>query len=143
MLLIDGAHQRGSRWQDLVNEDEDSLLGAQLYPLANDVDELADSEIGGHEVLLLVNSGDVRSRDLLANDLFKEARLVKIVINFIRSQIKAAIRFENTYWNTVRVLLANALGLSLSLIERVIVLELGTHGDASFVRCIVSSVIDA
>lgn len=32
-----------------------------------------------------------------------------------------------TYGNAVVVLLANALGLGLALLERVLVLELGTH----------------
>lgn len=36
-------------------------------------------------------------------------------------------REETTYRNTVRVLLTNALGLSLTLLEGVLVLELGSH----------------
>jgi len=34
---------------------------------------------------------------------------------------------ELAYWNTVCVLLANTLGLSLALLEGVLVLELGAH----------------
>ena len=34
-----------------------------------------------------------------------------------------------TYWNAVGILLANAFGFCLALLERVLVLELGTHSD--------------
>lgn len=34
---------------------------------------------------------------------------------------------ERTYWDTVKILLANTLGLSLALLEGVFVLELGSH----------------
>jgi hypothetical protein len=50
------------------------------------------------------------------------------------SQITCAVssewrgeRYRETYGNAVVVLLANALGLGLALLERVLVLELGTH----------------
>ena len=69
MLLVDGAHQRGGRGQDLVDEDEDGLLRAELDALADDVDKLADGKVGGHKVLLLVDRRDVRLLDLLADDL--------------------------------------------------------------------------
>ena len=36
-------------------------------------------------------------------------------------------RSRQTYGNAVVILLANALGLGLALLERVLVLELGTH----------------
>lgn len=32
-----------------------------------------------------------------------------------------------THWDTVKILLANTLGLSLALLEGVLVLELGSH----------------
>jgi hypothetical protein len=34
---------------------------------------------------------------------------------------------EETYWNTIIVLLADALGLCLSLLEGMLVLKLGSH----------------
>jgi hypothetical protein len=69
VLLVYGAHQRGGGRQHLVDEDEDGLLRRQLDALADDVDELADGQVGGDEVLLLVDGGDVRLFDLLADDL--------------------------------------------------------------------------
>lgn len=69
MLLVDVAHERGRRRQDLVDEDEDGLLGREADALADDVDELADGEVGGNQVLLLVDGRDVRLLDLLADDL--------------------------------------------------------------------------
>lgn len=68
MLLVDAAHEGGSGRQDLVDEDEDGLLGGELDALADDVDELADGEVGGDEVLLLVDGRDVGLLDLLADD---------------------------------------------------------------------------
>ena len=69
VLFVDAAHESGSRWQNLIDEDEDGLLRRELDALANNVDELADGEICGDEVLLLVDGGDVRLLYLLADDL--------------------------------------------------------------------------
>lgn len=69
VLFVDAAHERGGGWQDFVDEDEDGLLGRKLDSLADDVDELADSEVCWDQVLLLVDSSDVALLDLLADDL--------------------------------------------------------------------------
>jgi hypothetical protein len=69
VLLIYRAHEGSSRWQDLIDEDEDSLLRRQLDALADHVDELADGEVGGYQVLLLIDGCNVRLLDLLANNL--------------------------------------------------------------------------
>lgn len=69
VLLVDAAHEGGSGRKDLIDEDEDSLLGGKLDALADHVDELANREIGRDEVLLLVDGGDVRLLDFLADDL--------------------------------------------------------------------------
>jgi len=103
MLLIDTAHQRSSRRQHFIHEDEDRLLGRELYPLADDIDELAHGEVGGDQILLLVDGRDVGLLDLLADD-----------------------------GDAVGVLLTDALGLSLALLEGVLVLELGSHVDCDF-----------
>ena len=68
VLLVDAAHQGGGGRQDLVDEDEDGLLGGQLDAFADHVDELAHGEVGRHEVLLLIDGRDVRLLDLLADD---------------------------------------------------------------------------
>lgn len=40
-----------TRWrEDVVNKDKDGLLRLQLNPLANDKHELADSEVGRHQI---------------------------------------------------------------------------------------------
>lgn len=70
VLLVDTAHKRGGGREHLVDEDEDGLLGRQLDALADDVDELTDGEVGGDEVLLLVDGCDVGLFDLFADDLF-------------------------------------------------------------------------
>jgi hypothetical protein len=59
VLLIDAAHERSGGWQDLIDEDEDSLLRAELDALANNVHELPNGEVGWYEILLLVDGGDV------------------------------------------------------------------------------------
>jgi hypothetical protein len=68
VFLIDAAHQRGGGRQHLIDEVEDGLLGGELDALADHVDELAHGEIGGDEVLLLVDGRDVGLLDLLADD---------------------------------------------------------------------------
>jgi hypothetical protein len=69
VLLVDAAHESSGWRQDLVDEDEDGLLWAELDAFANNINELADGEVCGHEVLLLVDGGDVRLLDLLTDDL--------------------------------------------------------------------------
>ena len=69
MLLVDAAHEGGGRRQDGVDKDEDNLLGGELDALPDDVDKLAYGEVCGDKVLLLVDRGDVRLLDLLADDL--------------------------------------------------------------------------
>lgn len=68
VLLVDTAHQGSCRRQDLIDEDEDGLLGGQLDALANYVDELAYGEIGRHKILLLVDRGNVGFLNLFADD---------------------------------------------------------------------------
>ena len=69
MLLVDARHQ-GSGWgENLVDEDEDGLLGGELDALADDVDELANGEVGWNEILFLVDGGDLGLLNLLADDL--------------------------------------------------------------------------
>lgn len=69
VLLIYRAHESGGRRQDLINEDEDGLLRRQLDALADHVDELSDGQVGGYQVLLLVDGRDIRLLDLLADNL--------------------------------------------------------------------------
>jgi hypothetical protein len=59
VLFVDAAHERGGGRQNLIDEDEDRLLGGELDALANHIDELANGEICGNQVLLLVDGGDV------------------------------------------------------------------------------------
>ena len=69
VFFVNAAHERGGGWQDLIDEDEDGLLGRELDALADHVDELTDGEIGRDEVLLLVDGRDIRLLNLLANHL--------------------------------------------------------------------------
>ena len=69
MLFIDGAHQRGGWGQDLVDENEDSFLRRELDSLADYVDELANSEVGGDKVLFLVDGCNVGLLNFLADNL--------------------------------------------------------------------------
>lgn len=69
VLLVDGAHERSSGWQDLIDEDEDGFLRRELDALADDIDELTNSEVGGDKVFLLVDGSDVRFLHFLADYL--------------------------------------------------------------------------
>ena len=66
---LDG--RRGSEltgWgQDVVDKDEDGLLGAELDPFPDDVHELPSGQVSRHQVLLLVNIRDITSIRLFAN----------------------------------------------------------------------------
>lgn len=82
---------------------------------------MADGEIGGDQVFLLVDGRDVRFFDLLTDNLRHS------------SHISSDARSEGwawdaaTYWDAVCVLLADTLCLRFTLLERVLVLELGAH----------------
>jgi hypothetical protein len=82
VLLVDRAHKSSSWRQNLIDEDEDGLLRRQLDALADYVDELAYGEICGDKILLLVDGGDVRLLDLLADD--GDAILVPVVAVLVR-----------------------------------------------------------
>jgi len=101
VLLVDAAHQRSGRRQNLIDEDEDGLLWAQLDALPNHIDELANCEIRGDEILLLIDRRDVGLFNLLADD-----------------------------GDTVGVLGADALGLCLTLLKGLLKNELAMsdHG---------------
>ena len=59
MFFVDTAHERSSRRQHLVDEDEDGLLWRKLDALADDIYELSNSEVGWDEVLLLVDGCNI------------------------------------------------------------------------------------
>lgn len=69
MLLVNTTHQRRGRRKHLIDKDENGLFGRQLDALADDVHELADGEVCGDEVFLLVDGCDVRFLDFFADDL--------------------------------------------------------------------------
>lgn len=81
MLLVNATHKGGSRRQDLIHEDEDGLLGGQLDPLADDVDKLANGQVGRDQVLLLVDGSDVALLDLFADDLHDAPSVVEVQID--------------------------------------------------------------
>jgi len=103
VLLIDTAHECSSGWQDLIDEDEDSLLRRELYALADNIDELTNGQIGWDEILLLVDSRNIRLFDFLADN-----------------------------GDSVGILLTDSLSFSLALLEGMFVLKLGSHDDDGF-----------
>ena len=121
MLFVDAAHEGGGGREDFVDEYEDGLLGAELDALSDYIDEQADGQVCGDEILLLVDSSDVGFLNLLADNL--EPRSQSDAMGKTQGGQKQAYR------DAVGVLLANAFGFCLTFLERMLVLELGTHGD--------------
>ena len=68
MLLVNGRHQSRRRRKRVVDKDENRLFSAQFNALSNDVHELPDGEIGGDEVLLLIQRRNVRLFRALDDD---------------------------------------------------------------------------
>lgn len=68
VLLVDAAHERSGRWQDLIDKNKDGLLWRKLDALADYVDELPNGEIGWYEVLLFVDRRNVALLNLFADD---------------------------------------------------------------------------
>jgi len=50
VFFIDAAHQRRSRGQHFINEDEDRLFGGQLDAFPDHVDKLTHGQVSGNEV---------------------------------------------------------------------------------------------
>lgn len=69
MLLVNTTHQRRGRRKHLIDKDENRLFGRQLDALADDVHELADGEVCGDKVFLLVDRRDIGFLDFFADDL--------------------------------------------------------------------------
>ncbi len=63
------SHGDGGGRDDVVDEEEERVLGTQLYSLADEEVELSDGQVGRHEVLLLVELGDLRLRRALHDHL--------------------------------------------------------------------------
>lgn len=58
VLLVKAAHGGRGRGDDVVDEEEEGVLRPQADPLSDQEVELADSQVRGHQVLLLVQLGD-------------------------------------------------------------------------------------
>ena len=56
--LVQGAHGGGGGGDHVVHEEEEGVLRPQADPLADEEVELADGEIRGNQVLLLVQVAD-------------------------------------------------------------------------------------
>lgn len=54
VLLVQRAHGGGGGGDHVVHEEEESILGPQTDPLPDQEVELSNSEVRGHQVLLLV-----------------------------------------------------------------------------------------
>lgn len=68
MLLVKGSHGgRGGR-ECVVDEEEECVLRPEADPLPDEEVKLADGQVGGDEVLLLVEVGDVALLGLLHDD---------------------------------------------------------------------------
>jgi hypothetical protein len=76
VFLVDAAHERGGGRQHLIDKDEDGLFWAELDALADHVDELAHRQVGGDQVLLLVDGGDVGFFYFFADDLYMDGWVV-------------------------------------------------------------------
>ena len=71
MLFVDARHKSRRGREDLVDEDENRLLRRQLDALTDNVNELADGEVGRNQVFLLVDRSDITLLDLLADNLLR------------------------------------------------------------------------
>ena len=71
MFLVYRAHET-RRWRKhLIDKDENGLLRRQVDAFADDIDKLADGEICGNQVLLLVDRCNVALVNLFADYLWQ------------------------------------------------------------------------
>lgn len=69
MLLVQRANGGRGRWNDIVDEEEEGVLGTQLDALTNQKVKLAHSQIRGDEILLLVQVANASIGCLLHDHL--------------------------------------------------------------------------
>jgi len=100
VLLVEGSHGGGGGWYHIVDEEKQGILWPQTDPLPDEEVELANSEIRGNQVLLLVQIANPCLGTLLHDD-----------------------------GHSVRVLPPDLLALSSPLLEGVLFLVLPLHGD--------------
>jgi len=98
MLVIDSSDGRACRRYLIVDEEEERVLGSQLDALADEEVKLAHGEVVGHEVFLLVEVSDARFG-----------------------------RFFHDDRHTIGILLADALALLTTSLERLLFFEFPLH----------------
>jgi len=98
VLLVQRAHGRARRRNDVVHEEEERVLGPQMDSLSDQEVELANSQIRRYQILLLVQ---------IAN-----ARLG---------------RFLHDHGNTIGILFPYLLALGATLLERMLLFVLELH----------------
>jgi len=69
VFVINGAHECRRGRKDFINKDENSLFRGKFDPFANDIAELSDCQVGGNEVLFLIDRRDIGLFNLLADNL--------------------------------------------------------------------------
>lgn len=139
MFLINATHESSGWRENLIHEDEDGLLGRELDALTDNVNELADGEVGRHQVLLFIDRSDIALLDLLANDLYRDGLLARCLMSTQKRTLfepssdkpdqrqQEAVTRGEAYRNAVGVFLTDAFGLGLALLEGVLVLKLASH----------------
>jgi len=100
VFLVEAAHGGGGRGDDVVDEEKESVLGPQADPLPDQEVELANSQVRGHQVLLLVQLGDPGFGRALHDD-----------------------------GDAIRILPPDLFSLGPSLLEGMLFLVLPLHGD--------------
>jgi len=98
MFLVERAHGRARRRNHVVHEEEQSILWPQMDSLADEEVELANGQIRGHEVFLLIQISDARLWCLL-----------------------------HDHGNAIGILLADLLAFGSALLERMLFLVLELH----------------
>ena len=113
VLLVEGAHGGGGRWDHVVDEEEEGVLRPKADPLPDEEVELAHRQVGRHQILLLVELGDPGLGSALDDD-----------------------------GHAVRVLPPDLLALRPPLLEGVLLLVLPLHLDSlcfEGFRCLVGA----
>jgi len=98
VFLVEAAHGGGGRGDDIVDEEKESVLGSEADPLADQEVKLTNSQVRGHQVLLLVQLRDPGLGSPLHN-----------------------------HWDAVRILPANLLAFGPALLEGMLFLVLPLH----------------
>jgi len=93
VFLVEGSHGGAGWGNDVVDEEEECVLGSQMDPLSDEEVELSDGQIGRDQILLFVQVADPRFGSLLHDHRDSVGVLLADLLSFGPSLLEGVFFF--------------------------------------------------